>query len=516
MSTTYIIAHDLGTSGNKATLFSNDGVLVGSCFTGYATRYPRAGWAEQKQDDWWKAVLESTSNLLEAYPVETEHLTAVSFSAQMMCCSPVDREGKPLFDAIIWSDQRAEEQRNRLTDIIGNKAAYTITGTVMVANYLAAKALWLKEKYPDVYSGTYKFLQVKDYIIHKLTGKFVTDYSDSSGTNLFDIRKKEWNAEVVRDAGLDLAKLPEAVPSTTVVGTVTKEAAKCTGLPEGLPVVAGGGDGPCATVGAGATESGRCYSVFGTSAWNSITTEEPLYDDDYRTFILHHLDEKLYMAVGSMQSAGGSFEWLHDWIGGVERMLSKEPGISSYDLLTLEAEKSKPGSEGAVFMPYLMGERSPYWDSEVKGAFLGLNRKVGRAEMVRSVLEGIVYHLKLILEILEENAGTVGEVRLIGGGNKNRFLNRLMADIWEKPVVIMEVLEEATSLGAAIAGFVGTGVFASFREAEKLIRTARREMPDRKTSGAYRVPYGVFTEAYEALAPINKRIDGYLRGTSRT
>jgi len=511
MEKSYILAHDLGTSGNKATLFSSDGALVGSSFAGYKTYYPAPGWAEQNQEDWWNAVVASTNDLLEQFSGEAGQIAAVSFSAQMMCCSPVDKEGAPLFQGIIWSDQRADEERKYLAELVDDKTAYTVTGTVMVANYLAAKALWLKKHYPDVYKRTYKFLEVKDYIIYKLTGNFITDYSDASGTNLFDIRKKEWSGDIISTAGLDADKLPDAVPSTTVVGRLTTEAADATGLPAGLPVVAGGGDGPCATVGAGASETGRCYNVFGTSAWSAVTAAEPLYDREQRTFILHHLDENLYMTVGSMQSAGGSFEWLHDWIGSAERFLAPHICLSSYELLSLEAEKAAPGSAGALFLPYLMGERSPYWDSEVKGSFLGLNRKVGRPEIIRSVLEGTVYHLKLILDILEERAGTIDEVRLIGGGNKSRFLNRLMTDIWEKPVVVMEVLEEATSLGAAIAGFVGTGLYSSFQEAEKLIREQRREFPEKEKATLYRGPYEVFKEAYGALQQVNRKIDRWLR-----
>ena len=514
MKKSYILAHDLGTSGNKAVLVSSEGKLVGSCFSAYTTFYPAPGWAEQKQEEWWEAVISSTRELLARFPNEAEHLTAVSFSGQMMCCSPIDKEGKPLCNGIIWSDQRADAERARLSQIIDDDTAYRVTGTVMLANYLAAKMLWLKNNYPDVYKRADTFLQVKDYIIYKLTGARVTDYSDATGTNLFDLRRKEWSNDIIREAGLDREKLPDAVPSTDVVGKISREAARCTGLPEGLPVVAGGGDGPCATVGAGATEAGRCYSVYGTSAWNSVTTPQPLYDRERRTFILHHLDKNLYMSVGSMQQAGGSFEWLEGWLGGIERMLSEETGLSSFDLLSLEAEKAPPGSGGALFLPYLMGERSPYWDSEVKGAFLGLNRKVGRAEMVRSVLEGTIFHLKLILEVLEENAGVIQEVRCIGGGFKNRFLCSLAADIWDKDLLIMDVLDEATSLGAAIAGFVGTGVFSSFREAEQLVRESRREVPNAAAAEKYKAPYTVFADSYAALSGINKKIDGYLRNNA--
>ncbi len=511
MKNEMIIAHDLGTSGNKASLFDVNGTMVGSWFEGYQTSYPKTGWAEQQQEEWWNACKKSSKALLEKFPRAVDNIIAVSFSGQMMGCSAVDKNGRPLYPAIIWSDQRADKERDTLNQMIGDEDAYAITGTVMVANYLAAKILWLKKHHPEVYKNAAAFLQTKDYIIHKLTGNFYTDYSDASGTNLFDIQKKKWSDPILTEAAIDRDKLPTVVPSTTIVGTVTREAAAETGLREGTPVVAGGGDGPCATVGAGASRPGLCYNVYGTSAWNSITTDTPMYDRQRRTFILNHLDEDLYMGVGTMQSAGGSFEWLHSWLARAEKTAASELQLSSYDLLSLEAEKASPGSSGAIFLPYLMGERAPYWDTEVKGAFLGLNRLVGRPEIIRSVLEGTVYHLKLILDIIEENSQPVEEVRLIGGGNKSRFLNQLMADIWGKQVVVMEVLEEATSLGAAIAGFIGVGAISSFPAAESLIKTKLALEPDLQKTDHYKQFYDVFKEAYLSLKEVNKKIDTIVR-----
>jgi len=366
--------------------------------------------------------------------------------------------------------------------------------------------LWLQENYPRLYEKAYKFLQPKDYVAFLLTRNFVTDYSDASGTNLFDIQKKEWSEEIISQIGIDQSKLPEAIPSTHLAGKLIKSAADELDLPDGIPVIIGGGDGPCATVGAGASKPGMCYNIYGTSAWTSITTDAPLYDSLMRTTIFNHLDENLYMGAGSMQSAGGSFEWLNGWIGNTEGSLGKEIGLSSYDILSLEAQRSTAGSEGVLFLPYLMGERSPYWDSEVRGAFLGLSRVSGRHQIIRSVLEGAVYHLKIILDILEENGSTVDEVRLIGGGGRNRFLRSLMADIWGKPVVEMEYMEEATSLGAAIAGFVGVGIKKSIVEAESMIRKKSVLEPDHKNTEIYKKMYEVFKASYIALKPVNHKL----------
>ncbi len=513
MTKELVLAHDLGTSGNKASLFDSDGNLLASSFTGYETAFPYSGWAEQKQSDWWKAVKSSTLDLLQKLPEAHKEIVAISFSGQMMCCSPVDEKGNPLYDAIIWSDQRAYKQRERLAREVGDDVGYRVTGTVFIANYLAAKILWLQDNYPDIYKKTYKFLQPKDYIAYLLTGEFVTDYSDASGTNLFDIQKKVWSRDIISQIKIDADKLPELIPSIQIAGKLQKSAADELGLREGVPVVIGGGDGPCATVGAGASKPGDCYNIYGTSSWTSVTTDKPLYDRSQRTFIINHLDENLYMGVGTMQSAGGSFEWLNGWIGGVENLLGKQVDLSSYKILSLEAEQAEMGSNGVIYLPYLMGERSPYWDSEVKGAFLGLTRVAGRNQIIRSVLEGTVYHLKLILDILEENGNEVEEVRLIGGGGRNRFLRKLMSDIWGKPIVEMHYKEEATSLGAAIAGFVGVGVKNSILESESMVRKESVEYPDKKNTEVYAKFYEIFLESYKALKPIHHKLDRLIRET---
>jgi xylulokinase len=445
-------------------------------------------------------------------PEAKKQIVAISFSGHMMCCSPIGEDGKPLYNAIIWSDQRAFEERDYLSGEIGDEVAYKVTGTVFIANYLAAKILWLRNNHPEVYKKTHKFLQPKDYIAFLLTGEYVTDYSDASGTNLFDLQKKRWSEQIISQMKIDSGKLPKPIPSTRIAGKLKKDAAEELGLTAGIPVVIGGGDGPCATVGAGASKSGDCYNIYGTSSWTSVTTDAPLYDGKRRTFILSHLDENLYMGVGTMQSAGGSFEWLNGWIGGAEALFGDRIGISSYRILSLEAQEAGPASNGVLFLPYLMGERSPYWDSEVKGAFLGLTRVAGRHQIIRAVLEGTVYHLKLILDILEENGEKVKEVRLIGGGAGNRFLRKLMADVWGKPVVEMYYKEEATSLGAAIAGFVGVGVKESILGAESMVRAMSVENPEIRNTELYGGFYEVFKDAYEALQPVNKKLDRLMRG----
>lgn len=502
-----IISYDLGTSGNKATLFDSDGNLLANSFKSYDTYYFKPGWAEQNPKDWWDSVRNSTLELLEKAPHAKKNLVGISFGGQMMGCCPIGKNGEPLINAIIWSDQRAYKERELLRDRITDEYAYKTTGNVVCANYLAAKIMWLKKNHSDVYKNTYKFLQAKDFIEFILTGNTYTDYSDGSGTNLFDIRNKKWSKEILSEASISCEKLPDVVPSVKIIGEVKKEIADLINLPRGLPVIIGGGDGPCATVGAGATRPNSCYNIFGSSSWTSLTTSKPLYDKPMRTFILNHLDPDLYMAVGAMQSAGASFSWLESWLAGSEKNVSEQLGISSYELMDEIAKKSEPGSKGVIFLPYLMGERSPYWDTEVKGAFLGLTRVVERKDIIRSVLEGIVFHMRLILEILEENVGNIAEVRLIGSGGKSTLLQKLMADIWGKKIITMKYMKEATSIGAAVAALVGLGIKKDFYEAENFIKKSRAIECDPENKEIYNSYYRIFKSAYYDLKNINRALD---------
>ncbi len=507
MEKSFVISYDLGTSANKATLFDSGGKLIASTSKPYKTEFPSPGWAEQNQEGWQESVRHSTLQLIEKAPMLSKNLAAVTFSGQMMGCCPIDRDGNPLFNSIIWSDQRAFKQKELLKEKIGDRLAYKKTGNVVCANYLAAKIMWLKENHPDVYKKTYKFLQAKDYIAFLLTGKAFTDYSDATGTNLWDINTRKWNKEIAEQAGVSLDKLPQPVPSTTIIGKVTRSAAENFGLPEGVPVVIGGGDGPCATVGAGATAPNSCYNVFGSSSWTSITTSKPLYDKSMRIFILKHLDPDLFMSIGTMQSAGASLEWLTEWLADYEKTVSAKTGKSIFELIDEMGSKAEPASNGLLFLPYLMGERAPYWDTEVKGAFLGLTRVSGKKEIIRSVFEGVVYHLRLILEILEENVGNIPEIRLIGGGGRSKFLQQLMSDIWGKKIITMKYMTEATSIGAAVAAFVALGIQKSFCDAEKMIKKASEVLPDIGNFQKYTLFYEIFKQAYIDLKNINKRID---------
>ena len=512
MSARYILAHDLGTTGNKATLFSVEGELGASALYEYPVSYPHNNWVEQNPDDFWKAVCLSTRELLQKAGVSAADVAAVSFSGQMMGCLLVDKEGKPLRPIIIWADTRAGTQAAEMETKLGMDYVYRTTGHRISASYSAAKLLWVRDNESDVYKRVHKMLLAKDYIIYKLTGNYVTDYSDASGTNLFDLNKKDWDEKILRELGIPRSMLPEPHPSSDIAGRINAAASLETGLLEGTPVIIGGGDGSCACVGAGVVSEGSAYNVLGSSSWISLASKTPLYDPEMRTFTWVHLDPSLYTPCGTMQAAAYSYNWYKNTLCRDEIEKAHNSGISSYRLIDEGVRQSRPGAGGLVYLPYLLGERSPRWDHDARGALLGLSISSGKGDISRAILEGVGFNLKIILNILEKGVPNgINEVIIIGGGAKGDVWLQILADIWQKPLAAPVFREEATSLGAAIAGGIGVGAFKDYGVIKKINRIEKTITPNAALAGQYEELFSIFDESYESLKGIYKKLTEYNR-----
>ncbi len=494
MTSSYILAHDLGTSGNKATLFDAAGHLVASAFAPYATAYPQPNWAEQDPTAWWQAVCDTTRQLLAASGITAGEIGAVGFSGMMMGCLPVAADGTPLRSCIIWADQRAQAEAEEVAARCGADEVYLRCGHRTSPAYCAPKILWVRNHQPEIYARAAKFLVPKDYIVHQLTGVFATDYSDASGTLLFDLVQRCWHTPFLRALGLDAAQLPALHPSNAVVGGVTQAAARATGLAAGTPVVIGGGDGSCAGVGAGVIEPGSAYCVIGTSAWISISTLAPLPDARQRTMTFHHVHPQRYAPMGVQQMAGGAREWA--W-----QALDSQ-AIHSLDEAAAQVE---PGAGGLIFLPYLMGERSPWWNPLARGAYIGLSMQHGKPEMARAVLEGVALGLRQILDALREQADGITAMRLIGGGGKSTLWRQVLADVFQLPIHMLELKGEATSWGAAVAAGVAIGQYDWSIAAERG-QVVEIVEPNTAHAALYDELLGVYTASYEALAPVYARL----------
>ena len=383
----YLIAHDLGTSGDKATLFTTDGELVRSLTYVYETNFFQGTWAEQNPEDWWRAVCENNKALLKG--IDKNQVAGMAFSGQMMGCVPVDRDGKALRPAIIWADQRSQKQERVIREQIDEREFYRITGHKISASYSIEKLMWIKEQEPEIYRNTYKMLQPKDYVICRLTGAFVTDCTDASGTNCLDLTALAWSEKILNLAGIGQEKLPDVFASTHVAGELTFSVATECGLAPGTPVVIGGGDGVCAAVGAGSVREGDAFNYLGSSSWVALTSRTPIFDPELRTYNWAHMVPGLYSPNGTMQAAGNSYQFIRKTLCRDLEAEAKRQGISPYELMNREMEGSPIGANGLLYLPYLLGERSPRWNSNARGAFVGLKMEHTRGDLLRAVVEGM-------------------------------------------------------------------------------------------------------------------------------
>lgn len=497
--TRYILAHDVGTTGNKATLYDEDGVLVGSVLATYPTTYRHPGWAEQDPRDWWQAFCGSTAQLLQENGVNAGEIACVVFSGQMMGVVAVDARGNALRDALIWADYRSQAEIDEVAARIDPHRVYAITGHRLSPSYSGGKMIWLKKHEPETYERTFRFLQAKDYLACRLTGAFCTDPSDASSTNLFDLEGGRWSDELAAAFEIPLELLPEVRLSTDVVGEVQPAAAREAGLQPETPVVIGGGDGACAATGAGVIREGLAYNYIGSSSWIGVATSKPILDPEMRTFTWAHLIPGMFTPTGTMQAAGNSYQWARDQFARMEQIVADRLGISTYELMNEEALTSPPGARGLLFLPYLLGERSPRWNPQARGAFVGLTIRHTPADLFRAVLEGITFNLRVILEAFLRQGAPITALRVIGGGAQGAAWNTIMADIFGIPVQRLSLLEEATSMGAAVAGGVGIGMWKEFSQVDRMVSIASECRPNMQYRQVYGELYDLFNDIYTAL-----------------
>ena len=494
----YLLAHDLGTSGNKATLFDVSGRLLASEIAVYDVFYSNETWAEQNADDWWNAVKLSTKNLIAKAGVDGTDIAAISFSGQMMGCLCIDKEGKPLRNAIIWADSRAVVQSERLEKKISQEEWYHIVGHRNTPSYGIQKLMWVKDNEPTVYENTYKMLNAKDYIVYKLTGEVYTDYSDANSTGAFDIAALAWSDKIIEAAEIDRAKFPECKPSNFVAGCVLSEVAAELGLSTETKVVIGAGDGVAANVGAGSISPGKAYTCLGTSAWVTTTTDKPIFDENMRIVTWAHMVPGLYAPNGTMQYAGGAYKWIKDTICLSESDMAKQKGISVYDILDEKIAKSPAGANGLIFLPYFIGERAPRWDVDARGTLAGLKPENTREDILRSVLEGVSLNLSLILDLLRQH-DDIDELVVLGGGAKGKSWREILANAFDAKLLVPALLDEAGAMGAAVNAGVGAGIYEDYSAIDKFIEIRDTELPKEELVKEYALLKEKFNDCYEAL-----------------
>jgi xylulokinase len=490
-----IIAHDLGTTGNKASLHHDDGRLITAVTVSYPVHFAADGVAEQNPEDWWDAVVTATRALIGRSGVNPANVTGLTVSGQMMGAVLLDADYMPVRPAIIWADTRSTAQTALLEREIGQTKAYSLLGHRINPTYSLEKVMWVRDNEPDTFARVRHFCVAKDFIVQRLTGRLATDRSDASGTNAYDQNIGAWSAELLSIAGLDPAIFPEILESTAVVGSLTADAASATGLARSTRVVMGGGDGPIAAVGAGivAPEDGA-YVCLGTSSWISFASATPVHDPLMRTMTFDNVVPGSYVPTATMQAGGAAMQW-------VSELLTPAPSGTSLSALVEDAQTAQAAAEGLYFLPYLLGERSPHWNPNAAGAFIGIGRHHGRAEMTRAVLEGVAFNLLTCIQAFRESGASVDRIDAIGGGAASDVWLQIMADVWGVPVRRRSIVEEANSLGAAVTAAVGLGLVDGFEAAHSLSEVTADFSPDGSRHDDYLARHAIFLDGYSSLEP---------------
>lgn len=493
----YILTCDAGTTGCKTAVFNEDLYEVCSASRTYDTYYPRPNWAEQDMDVIWRAVASCVRELTDR--VGASNIAVVGLTGTMNGVVPVDARGNALRPNIIHSDSRAASQIKEITSVISPNGFYDLTGCRPDHHYMLPKLLWLRENESDIYRGASLFLNTKDYIHGRMTGNFdSTDYSDAGLTVALDINKREWASGLLRDLGLDISRMPRIRPGTDVTDRVSKEAAELTGLIEGTPVAVGGGDGSCTARGAGLKANGNAYCYIGSSAWVSQMTEGPLADDDMRLFHYPDMDGIHCLSCGTVQCGAAAYNW------SLENLL----GTDSVDEAEKMAMEIAPGSEGVLFLPTLMGERTPYWDANTRGALLGFSLYHDKRHIARAVYEGVAFALATSAGIMKELGYPVNSLMLTGGGANSGLWPQLLSSLIDVEACVHSDPGDATSLGAAIAAGVGAGMFSDIADGAARVRSVKRFTPDREQQKAYAGIFPIYSSIYSRLKPVFDSIAG--------
>lgn len=502
MSKKYLIGLDIGTSGAKCIIVDQEGTVVASSTQEYPLYTPKPGWAEQDPQDWWDAVVRGLKVILPKSGVKAEDIAGMSFSGQMHGLVALDENNAVIRPSILWCDQRTQAQCDWITEKAGGlEKLLTYTNNRMLTGYTGGKILWLRDEELENFKKMKVFVCPKDYIRFRFTGEIGIDVSDASGTGFYDTKNRRWSDELIAIAGLDKAIFPEAHESIELGGRVTKAVAEETGLPEGLPCYYGGGDAVIQTTGAGLVKPGVLGVVIGTSGNVSMALDhfENNPNGDLQMFCGN--EPGLWLAFGCTLTAGGAYRWYKDELCEAEGIKAKAEGKNVFDVMGESAGQSVPGANGVVFTPYLTGERCPYPDPNARGTFYGLTLGTKKSDITRSVMEGVTYSLRQLVDIFGGFAKNE-KVYASGGGSVSALWRQMQADIFDLPVYTMSAASEGGAYGAVMVAGVGAGVWKDLGEAVTIIKPETETLPNPENQPDYEKTFKVYEKIYHALKPV--------------
>jgi len=489
----YIIAYDLGTGGNKASLYDVEGACIGACFVPYTTQYSHAGWHEQRPEDWWGCVVKSTRQLLDESRIDPNEVVCLGLSGHSLGAVPLDWQGNLLRqETPLWSDARADRQARVFLSQISEETWYNATGNGFpAALYTVCKVMWYRDHEPDMFHEIHTVIGTKDFINYRLTGRMVTDYSYASGSGVYDLMDWDYSDALLQAADLPREIFPDIVAATDVIGCLTSEAAQQLNLPRTVQVVAGGVDNSCMALGARAYKEGRAYNALGSSSWIAVSSHKPLLSLKARPYVFTHVVPGMFTSAVAIFSAGSSFRWLRDTVCRNLLDTSQAQDRSVYDLMTDLAAISPVGSRNLLFNPSLAGGTSLDASPNIRGAFMGLDLAHTQSDMIRSVMEGIAMGLRVTLDELRTLVQLGDEMVVVGGGSQSSLWRQIYADMYDMKIIKTNIDQQAAALGAAGVAAVGTGLWPNFERIDQI-----HEIQDCTE------PLTANTALYEQLLPV--------------
>ena len=512
----YLLGVDLGTSGTKTVLFDEQGNTIAAHTVEYPLYQPKNGWAEQDPEDWYQAAITTIKAVVTDSKVNPSDIAGLAISGQMHGLVMLDKESQVLRRSILWCDARTGKQCAEITERVGKQRLIDINANPALPGFTACKILWVRENEPDIYAKCDCILLPKDYVRYRLTGVKAMEISDASGTNLLDIRARQWSAEILEKLEIDPKFLPPLIEASAVAGHITDEAAALTGLSVGTIVAGGAGDNAAAAIGTGVCQEGQAFVTLGTSGVVFAHTTKPSIDPLGRVHTFCAAVPGAWTAMSCTLAAGLSLRWMRDEMFSAEKQSEEQQGRDVYDLMTKQAAAVSLGSDGLIYLPYLMGERSPVLDPEARGVFFGLSARHSKAHLTRAVLEGITLSQRHNLEVLHEMGIVPAQLAACGGGGRSPFWRQLVADILKCRVTTIKS-KEGPALGAAILAGTAAGLFASVQEGcAKLVKVGEAEAhPDTKAAALYDAVYKLYQSLYPALrssfaklASLRRTLDG--------
>ena len=494
MKKTYLIGIDVGTSGTKCVLFDTEGNALFSVTEEYPLYQPHNGWAEQNPEDWWNAAKTALKKVYEN--AKDGEIAGIGLSGQMHSLVLLDKDNKVIRPAILWCDQRTSAECEDIENIIGHSRLIEITANPALPGFTASKIMWVKKNEPENFGKIEHILLAKDYIRFMLTGEYATEVSDASGMQLLDVKNRCWSEEVCEKLGVKMEWLAKVYESCEVTGRITSEIASVTGLPEGIPVAGGGGDNACAAIGTGVCKDGKAFTTIGTSGVVFAHTNELHTDKLGRIHAFCCAVPGAWHVMGVTQAAGLSLNWFRNQI-------AKEYDYRELDSL---ASEIPIGCDSLVYLPYLMGERSPVLDAGARGVFFGLSAMHGRADMLRAVMEGVTFSLLDCMNIIRELGTDPDFVYASGGGGNSKLWRQMMADAFGVRIA-QNSSREGGALGVAILAGVGAGVYDSVAgAAESIIHETTSLDPVAETVAKYEKVYALYDKLYEDLRDSYKQL----------